>query len=66
MDKTNTFHIKPARSGLLVKDPQTRVPLKKRGELKPRSAYWLRRLADNSVVLVNDTAKPTAEKEKQS
>lgn len=66
MDKTPTFQIKPAKSGLLVKDPQTREPLKKRGEVKPRIVYWLRRLADNSVVLVNDTAKPTAEKEKQS
>ncbi|CAH7322839.1 conserved hypothetical protein [Vibrio chagasii] len=66
MDNPPIFQIKPAKPGLLVKDPQTREPLKKRGELKPRTAYWLRRLADNSVVLVNDTAKPTTEKETQS
>lgn len=57
--KVPTFKIKPAKAGLLVKDPETRKPLKAAGEEKPRTAYWLRRINDKSVVVVKATAKST-------
>ncbi|MFA1562591.1 DUF2635 domain-containing protein [Aliivibrio fischeri] len=41
--------IKPQK-GLLVRDPITRTPLNEKGEIKPRNAYWLRRIKDESVV----------------
>ena len=64
MKKTQqtTFKIKPAK-GLTVRDPETREPLKAAGEIKPRNAYWLRRLSDKSVVEVQTTTKATANKE---
>ncbi|RYU50040.1 DUF2635 domain-containing protein [Aliivibrio finisterrensis] len=49
--------IKPATKGLLVRDPITREPLKASGEMKPRNAYWLRRILDTSVVEVNSKKK---------
>ena len=58
-----TFRIKPAKTSLIVKDPTTREPLKAAGEDKPRNAYWLRRLAEKSIVVIDKTAKPTAKKE---
>ncbi len=45
--------IKPTTKDLLVRDPITRVPLKASGEVKPRNAYWLRRILDDSVVEIN-------------
>ncbi|WP_373020734.1 DUF2635 domain-containing protein [Thiomicrorhabdus sp.] len=43
------FKIKPAQ-GMKVRDPETMKPLKTSGETKPRNEYWLRRIADKSVV----------------
>ncbi len=51
--------IKPKKE-LLVRDPITREPLKNSGENKPRNTYWLRRIKDDSVVLMD------AKKEAQS
>ena len=45
-----SFFIKPAKEGLIVRDPVTRLPLAAAGEQKPRSAFWLRRKADGDVV----------------
>jgi hypothetical protein len=47
-----TIFIKPA-GGLLVRDPQTMQPLAAEGEHKPRTSYWLRRLASGAVVEAN-------------
>lgn len=49
--------IKPAVKGLLVRDPITRKPLHEKGELKPRSTYWLRRMADGSVIEMDNKKK---------
>ena len=53
MAQQNTIKIKPARNGLVVRDPRTGEPLDPRGQLKPRSNYWMRRLRDGDVVDVN-------------
>ncbi|AMF92373.1 DUF2635 domain-containing protein [Vibrio fluvialis] len=55
-----TIKVKPQK-GLLVRDPETREPLKAAGEEKPRNPYWLRRIKDQSVVLV--TTKTATNKE---
>ncbi|MDD9158544.1 DUF2635 domain-containing protein [Aliivibrio sp. S4TY2] len=52
--------IKPATKGLLVRDPITRVPLDVKGEVKPRNSYWLRRIQDESVVVMTDKEKTGA------
>ena len=52
--------IKPATKGLLVRDPITREPLKASGEMKPRNIYWLRRIADVSVVKMDSKKKEGA------
>lgn len=44
--------LRPSREGLIVRDPITLKPLAADGELKPLSAYWLRRLRDGSAVIV--------------
>ncbi|GIC79503.1 DUF2635 domain-containing protein [Moritella sp. F3] len=50
--------VKP-KKGLLVRDPNTREPLKAAGELKPRNTYWLRRINDADVLLVTESKKET-------
>lgn len=58
MDKNSHFRIKPA-PGVKVRDPQTNQHLTDgeggNGELKPRSSYWLRRIGEGAVVIVNPT-----------
>lgn len=49
------IHIAPAvvdGKPLVVRDPESRKPLLAAGERKVRTRYWLRRLADGSVVEV--------------
>lgn len=46
------LHIKPSEKNLIIRDPLTREKLAIEGEHKPRSVYWLRRLADGSVIEV--------------
>lgn len=52
--------IKPARAGLIVRDPVTFEPLPAEGAEKPRDQYWLRRLRDGDVIEVD---KPAGEQE---
>lgn len=54
-----TINVKP-QGGLLVRDPVTREPLKPKGESKPRSTYWLRRIKDKSVVELKKKEKETS------
>ncbi|BDU38751.1 DUF2635 domain-containing protein [Vibrio nigripulchritudo] len=58
-----TIKVKPVK-GLVVRDPETRIPLKGAGEEKPRNAYWIRRLNDQSVVEVK--SKTNAKQESES
>jgi hypothetical protein len=57
-----TFFIKPAREGLIVRDPATRIPLAPSGEEKPHNAFWLRREADKDVVECSPPAEPANKK----
>jgi len=44
--------LRPARDGLVVRDPKTRLPLPPEGrELNKDDPYWIRRLADGDVVI---------------
>ena len=52
----STFKIKPATKGLIVRDNITRKPLAEKGEEKPRSSYWLRRLRAGDVIEVGGKA----------
>lgn len=56
----DTIFIKPA-GGFLVRDPATMQPLAAEGEHKPRTSYWLRRLAAGSAI----EAKPPKEAKKE-
>ena len=53
----STFKIKPNPESLLVWDEHTQVSLAAKGETKPRSEYWLRRLADGDVIEINSKTK---------
>lgn len=55
---TQTIFIKPA-SDAKVRDPVTKQHLDAAGESKPRSNYWLRRIASGEVV---EIAQPAADK----
>lgn len=48
------FTLKPA-DGKSVRDPRTMKQLAAEGEQKPRSSYWLRRVACGDVVIVEPT-----------
>lgn len=50
------FFVKPAHGALLVPDPVSGAALPPGGAWKPRSQYWLRRMAQNEIV---ETAVPT-------
>lgn len=53
------FKIKPTKPTnlALVLDPETYQPLAKKGEIKPRNVYWLARIADGDVEIINETKK---------
>lgn len=53
----DTFFIKPSL-GAKVRDPVTKQHLHADGESKPRSNFWLRRIASGEAV----SAQPAAEK----
>lgn len=46
------FFIKP-KPGVRVLDNVTKKPLAATGETKPRNSYWLRRVREHSVDVVN-------------
>lgn len=43
------IRIRPARPGLVIRDPFTRRPLPPEGDDVNRSTYWERRLMDGDV-----------------
>jgi len=51
MPHPNTFFVKPA-SGFRITDPQAGDYLPEGGRLVPRNGYWLRRVKDGDVVVV--------------
>ncbi|MGX2947352.1 DUF2635 domain-containing protein [Frederiksenia canicola] len=55
-----TIKIKPAKATIKVRDPDTLEFLNDKGEEKPRNSYWLARLRDGDVVMVE--SKPKGEK----
>lgn len=63
---SDKLHIKPAREGLIVRDPNTGIALKAEGESKPRSRYWLKRLRDKDVVAVPPNALKRSRKDDTS
>ena len=57
--KMSKVFIKP-KEGLIVRDPQNNnEPLPKEGKLITRSTYWLRRIKEGSVEIVNQVKKST-------
>lgn len=57
------LHIKPAAPDLLVLDPETGQPLAADGEYKPREMYWLRRINDGDILVIEDKPAAPAKKE---
>lgn len=55
------MNVKPAREGLVIRDPHTKRPLPAEGARVPDNSFWNRRLADGDVVLIEDApaAAPT-------
>lgn len=54
---TGMIRVRPALSLALLRDPLTGRVLDPKGELKPRNAFWLRRLNDGDLVDM-DAPKP--------
>ncbi|AWW56532.1 DUF2635 domain-containing protein [Pasteurella multocida] len=52
-----TINIKPAQANIKVRDPETFEFLSEKVEAKPRNAYWLARLRDGDVVVVESKLK---------
>lgn len=55
------MRVKPTRPGLLVKCPVSRLPVPAEGREVPENGYWLRRIAEGSLQLVEPTAPPKPE-----
>ncbi len=60
----NSIKIKPVDPLVTVRDPLTRKALAAKGEEKPRSPYWIRRLADRDVVEVSVRKSATVKQSK--
>lgn len=64
--------IKPSKEGLKVVKPDTNRDLDPQGEVVEQSSYWLRRLAEGDVVLIeemkeeNEPLKPAKAKEQKN
>lgn len=59
-----TFLIKP-KKGLIIRDPGTALPLPANGAIKPKNSFWLRRLAEQSIdVIEQKVPEPGPEPEK--
>ena len=58
------FFIKPTSDAVTVRDPDTGRPLDAAGEVKHKTAYWLRRLRDGDVQIATPpkAAKSTSSK----
>lgn len=57
------MRIKPARPGLLVRDPVSKRPLPDSGRDVPETSYWLRRLAAGDVIPAMVQADPIPDSE---
>lgn len=55
-----TMWVKPARAGLIVRDPETMKQLPDDGAEVPVNSYWIRRLRDGDVVEVEARTKKLA------
>lgn len=53
-------YIKPAREGLIVRKPSNGRPLPAEGAEVDWNRYWVRRLAEGSIVEAKAPAKPKA------
>lgn len=51
-----TLKLKPASKDVIVRDPRTGRALADRGEEKPDTTYWRRRLRDGDVIDMNAKA----------
>lgn len=60
-----TETVKPARSGLKVRDPERGGHLPEAGAIVPLNSYWLRRLRDRDVGLVTPPTQPAATSKKR-
>ena len=65
MSNLQKVTLKPG-DGLTIRDPETLQFLSEAGEIKPLSAYWLRRLAEGDVVEVEAVPSPAKKSEKQT
>jgi transposase len=53
-------YIKPARQGLVVRQPQNGQPLPQEGAWVDWSGHWIRRKAEGSIVEATPAATPKA------
>ena len=51
--------LKPA-GDLIVRDPATKLPLSKSGEMKELNTFWNRRIKDGDVEVVETVKKPAS------
>ena len=49
--------VQPKKHGDIIRNPETKRPLKQSGEKVHLSTYWRRRLADGSVIEVRPAPK---------
>lgn len=55
--------LKPARPGLVIRDPQSGLPLPPEGKAVAPGSFWDRRVKDDDVV---ETKPPKAVKDKEA
>jgi hypothetical protein len=60
----NVIRIKPAKPGLIVRDPETKRPLPEDGKLVRWSSYWVRRKIAGEIVLCDGLNETKPKKQK--
>jgi hypothetical protein len=48
--------VKPATPGSIIRDPHTKRPVPDEGDDVPETSFWIRRLRDGDVVIVEPPA----------
>lgn len=57
--------VKPARPGLIIRDPETGRPIPDEGKTVKWSSFWARRKLDGDIVLVSDEPLKNTSKKKE-
>ncbi|MGB0683404.1 MAG: DUF2635 domain-containing protein [Magnetovibrionaceae bacterium] len=64
-NKTETAFVKPTREGLVIRDPETTVPLPAGGATVRLNRFWRNRISDGDLEIVPKSGQDAPKKAQQ-